>query len=184
MDEIFGNEKDNTKANEIKAAIENKRFGGGASGEFLKRLQQKLPGLTVGTLKSICKKYHRNDIVEAILKRFEDQDQLFEVLVEADINKLNVSMDVDDFWLDVAESKILEKVAREAWVDFGENLFSSDEKDNIKAIGPGKFQSCTVSLLEILKSERSDITVKDLAGICGNLGINDAKNVLLELANL
>ncbi|XP_066926687.1 uncharacterized protein [Clytia hemisphaerica] len=178
VDKIFENDEDNSKAIEIKATIENIRFGGGAAGGFLKKLEQKLPDLTVGTLNEICKEEGRNDIVKD-LKRFKEQQKLFEVLDADDISKLNVKMDDDEFCLIVAESEILEKVAHHFGIKG--TLFSQHEKDNIKAIGPGKFQSCTVSLLDILNRERSDMTVKELAKICEALRINDAKDALLKL---
>jgi len=140
-------------------------------------LEQKLPDLTVGTLNIICKE-GRNDIVKD-LKRFKDQQKLFEVLDADDISKLNVKMDDDEFWLIVAESEILEKVAHHCGIEG--TLFSQHEKDNIKAISQGKFQSCTVSLLDILKKERSDMTVKELAEICGKSGSGDAEKVLLKI---
>jgi len=158
-----------SERNKIKDIIEPQRFGGGVAGSFLLNLSNRRPDLTIGEFRAECKKFHRNDIADVILKGYRTDQLLAKDLDQVHMEELKIKLDVDEFWIELAEE-----------------TFDFDPKtiNNIKtkpSAGNVKPKTCTECLLDRLGGDQTDMTVQQLADYCGRAGINDAKKYLESL---
>ena len=159
-----------SERNKIKDSIEPQRFGGGVAGSFLLNLNNRRPDLTIGEFRNDCKESNRNDIAQVILKDYRADQLLSDDLSQTHMEELKIKLNVDDFWIELAEE----------YYDF-----DSKTIDNIKTKptdGSSKPKTCTECLLDRLRLDKTDMTVKQLAEYCGSAGINDAKKYLESLS--